>query len=140
MKANAGLWIDHREAIIVVLSDAGETTKHIQSDVEKQLRRLSAPSEGKFKAHEAPADDLQERKFTGQLSRYYDEVVFYLRDAGAILILGPGETKGELKKHFEKNKSDVRAIGIATAGRMTEPQVVAQIRHHFHCDAIRRGA
>jgi hypothetical protein len=32
-------WIDHREAIIVVLTEKGEETKRIESTVEKQLRR-----------------------------------------------------------------------------------------------------
>jgi len=38
MKSKAGLWIDHREAVIVVLTGTGEETKRIQSTVEKQLR------------------------------------------------------------------------------------------------------
>jgi hypothetical protein len=31
MKAKVGLWIDHREAIIVVLTEKGEETKRIES-------------------------------------------------------------------------------------------------------------
>ena len=34
LKAEAGLWIDHREAFIVVLSKTGEETKRIQSNAE----------------------------------------------------------------------------------------------------------
>lgn len=132
MKKNAGLWIDHREAIIVMLSETGDETKHILSGAEKHLRRMSEPSEGPFKAHEAPADDSKERLFSGDLSRYYDQVVSCLRDAGSIMILGPGEAKGELMKRFEKRKDDTRSIIMATADRMTEPQVVAHIRQHFH--------
>jgi hypothetical protein len=40
MKAKVGLWIDHREAIIVVLTEKGEETKRIESTVEKQLAVL----------------------------------------------------------------------------------------------------
>ena len=139
MKANAGLWIDHREALIVVLLETGEETKRIQSTVEKQLRRSGEPSHGSFEAQEVPADDSREREYTGHLAHYYDEIISYLRDAGSILILGPGEAKGELKKRFEKHKSDTRTIALETADKMTEPQVVAQVRHHFHLDATRRG-
>lgn len=139
MKANAGLWIDHREAIIVVLSETGEETKRIQSTVEKQLRRSSEPSNGAFEAQKVPADDSGEREYTGNLAHYYDEIISYLRDAGSILILGPGEAKGELKKRFEKHKGDKRSITMETADKMTEPQVVAQVRHHFHSAAARRG-
>ena len=139
MRANAGLWIDHREAIIVVLSETGEETKRIQSSVEWQLRRLGEPSNGSFEAQERPADDSREREYTGHLAHYYDEIISYLRDVGSILIFGPGEAKGELKKRFEKHKSDTRTIAMETADKMTEPEVVAQVRHHFHADVVRRG-
>jgi hypothetical protein len=42
IKSNAGVWIDHREAIIVVLTETGEEANHIQSKVEKQLRHSVA--------------------------------------------------------------------------------------------------
>ena len=140
MKPNAGLWIDHREAIIVVLAETGEQTKVIQSSVEKQLRRAGEPSSGSFVPQEVPRDDTRERAYTGHLAHYYDAIIAYLHDAGSIVILGPGEAKGELKKRFEKHKSDTRTIAMETADKMTEPQVVAHIRHHFHEDAARRGA
>ena len=140
MKPNAGLWIDHREAVIVVLSDTGEATTRIQSGVSKQLRRSSAPSEGKFKAHQAPADDSRENEFMGHLARYYDQVITSLHEAGSILIIGPGEAKGELKKRFEAHQSEARAITTEAAAPMSEHQVVARIRTHFHSEAQRRGA
>lgn len=139
VKANAGLWIDHREAIVVVLSETGEETKRIQSSVEKQLRRASEPSSGAFEALEVPADDSREREYTGDLGHYYEAVISYLRDAGSILIFGPGEAKGELKKRFEKHKGDTRTIVVETADRMTEPQIVARVRNHFHPVAAGRG-
>jgi len=139
MKANAGLWIDHREAVIVVLSETGEETKRIQSTVEKQLRRSGEPANGSFEAQQAPADDSRERAYSGHLAHYYDEIVSFLHDAGSILIFGPGEAKGELKKRFESDKNSVCALAIETADKMTEPQIVAKVRHHFHQDAARRS-
>ncbi|MDB6025651.1 MAG: hypothetical protein JWM68_1874 [Verrucomicrobiales bacterium] len=140
MKTNAGLWIDHREAIIVVLSQAGEETKRVQSSVEKQLRRSGEPSTGSFDAQKVPADDSRERAYTGHLAHYYDEIVAYLHDAGSIVIFGPGEAKGELKKRFEKHKNETRTIEIETADKMTEPQVMAHVRHHFYLDPARHTA
>ena len=135
MKPNAGLWIDHREAVIVVLSETGEETKRIPSSVEKQLRRAGEPSEGSFEAEQAPADDSRERAYSGHLARYYDEITSYLHDAGSILIFGPGEAKGELKKRFENDKSSPRTVAMETTDKMTEPQIVAKVRHHFDPEA-----
>jgi hypothetical protein len=138
MPINTGLWIDHREAVIVVLSDDGETTTRILSSVEKQLRRSGGLSEGKHKVHQAPADDSRENAFMGHLSRYYDEIVAFVREAGSLLIIGPGEAKEELRKRFDAHRRDARLITVETAGQMTEPQVVARVRRHFADDSPRR--
>ena len=139
LKAEAGLWVDHREALIVVLSKTGEETKRIQSNVQKQLRRTGEPSTGRFEYQEVPADDSRQRAYSGYLARYYDEIVAYLRDAGAVLIFGPGEAKGELKKRFEMEKTGAHIVTMETTDKMTEPQIVAHIRHHFDLEAAKQG-
>ena len=40
MKTTAGLWIDHRKAVIVIVSAEGEETMEIRSNVEKQPGRF----------------------------------------------------------------------------------------------------
>jgi len=139
LKAEAGLWVDHREALIVVLSKTGEETKRIQSNVQQQLRRTGEPSVGRFEYQEVPADDSRQRAYSGYLVRYYDEIVAYLRDAGAVLIFGPGEAKGELKKRFEMEKTGAHIVTMETTDKMTEPQIVAHIRHHFELEAAKQG-
>jgi hypothetical protein len=139
LKAEAGLWIDHREAFIVVLSENGEETKRIESTVEKQLRRSGEPSTGRFEFQAVPADDSRQREYTGRLARFYDEVISFLRDTGSVLIFGPGEAKGELKKRFEKEKASTRLVIMETTDKMTEPQIVAYVRQHFEFAASKRG-
>ena len=139
LKIEAGLWVDHRESLIVVLSKTGEETKRIQSNVQKQLRRTGEPSVGRFEYQEVPADDSRQRAYSGYLARYYDEIVAYFRDAGAVLIFGPGEAKGELKKRFEKECSGAHIVTMETTDKMTEPQIVAHVRHHFELDAAKQG-
>ncbi len=52
MKTKVGLWIDHRKAIIVAVTDKGEETALIISKVEKQLRRSGdSPLRGPLKHH-----------------------------------------------------------------------------------------
>jgi len=134
---NADLWLDHREAIIVVLTEAGEETKCIESNVEKQLRRSGEPTDGPFEEQEVPADDSRQREYSRHLARYYDEIISCLRDAKSILILGPGEAKGELQKRFEHYPSAACRIALEAADKMTGPQVVARVRHPFSRDPAR---
>jgi stalled ribosome rescue protein Dom34 len=85
------------------------------------------------------ADDSRQREYSGHLARYYDEIISHLRDAGTVLIFGPGEAKGELKKRLEKDKASVQLVTMETTDKMTEPQIVAHVRHHFELDAAKQG-
>ena len=38
MKSKVGLWIDHRKAAIVTVTDEGEETQQITSNMEKHVR------------------------------------------------------------------------------------------------------
>jgi len=55
------------------------------------------------------------------------------------LIFGPGEAKGELKKRFEKECPGAHIVTMETTDKMTEPQIVAHVRHHFELDAAKQG-
>ena len=132
MKRAAGLWIDHRKAVIVVVTDKGEETKLIISQVEKQLRRSGdSPLKGPYEAQQVPLDDSRERDLTGRLNIYYDAVIACIRDAESILIFGPGEAKGELKKRLERNKLGGRIVGVETVDKMTDRRIAAKVRQRF---------
>jgi hypothetical protein len=132
MKKEVGLWMDHRKAVIVVITGKAEETKVIISKVEKQLRRSGgSPLKGPHEVQQVPADDSRERAFTGHLNIYYDAVIACIRDAEAILILGPGEAKVELKKRLKSEKLGERIVGIETVDKMTDRQIVARVRQRF---------
>jgi hypothetical protein len=84
-----------------------------------------------YEAQQVPADDSRERKFTGHLNIYYNAVIASIRDAESILILGPGEAKGELKKRLVRNKLHGRIVGMETIDRMTDGQIAAKVRRYF---------
>ena len=132
MKTRVGLWIDHRKAIIVAVTDKGEDIKLIMSKVDKQPGRSGGiRSTATYEAQQVPADDSRERKFTGHLNIYYDAVIASIRDAESILIFGPGEAKGELKKRLKRDNLDSRVVGIETVDKMTDRQIAAKVRQYF---------
>ena len=135
MMSAAGLWIDHRKAIVVTVTDKGEEMGLIISTVQKQLRRSGdSPLKGPYEAQQVPLDDSRQREFTGHLNIYYDAVIACIRDTETILIFGPGEAKGELKKRLAKNKLGGRVVAIETVDKMTDHQIAAKIREHFQND------
>jgi hypothetical protein len=135
MKTIVGLWIDHRKAVIVRVSDHGEETKVIESDVEKQPGRFAGVrSTTSYEAQKVPADDSRQRELTGRLHGFYDEVIAAISDAESILILGPGEAKGELRKRLERKQHDARIVAMETVDKMTDRQVAAKVREYFSRD------
>ena len=132
MKKEAGLWIDHKKAVIVIITDEKEEIRLIISKIEKQLGRSGGiRSTTPFESQRVPADDSRERKFTGHLNIYYDAVIACIRDAESILIFGPGEAKGELKERLERKNLGGCIIGIETVDKMTDRQIAAKVRQRF---------
>jgi stalled ribosome rescue protein Dom34 len=126
------LWIDHRKAVIVVVSERGEETTQIESHVERQPGRVAGVrSTTPYESQHVPADDSHQRKFTGQLNDYYDEVVALIRGAESILIFGPGEAKDELNKRLERDNLGGRVVAVQTSDRMTDREIAAKIREYF---------
>jgi len=132
MKRKVGLWIDHKKAVIVFLAGEEEEMKLVRSSVEKQIRRAAGSrSGGPFESQAVQSDGRQQRAFTKHLNTYYNEVILCIHDAESILIFGPGEAKGELKKHLERDGLGGLIVGVETADEMTDGQIAAKARQHF---------
>lgn len=127
MKKQAGLWIDHREAVIVMLTDKDEKITHIKSDAEKQIRFSGGSRKDGLQKTEA----VRDRKLEQDLGKYFDDVIANIREAGSIQIFGPGEAKGELVKHLEAEGLKERIVEVASMDKMTDNQIAAKVREHF---------
>ena len=89
MTDKAGVWIDHRKAVVVTVSSEGEHTTLITSNVEKHPERGGdSPLKGAYEARHVPADDKRQRALTGELNIYYDAVIAALRSYDSLLIFG----------------------------------------------------
>lgn len=122
MQKKVGLWIDHRKAVIVIVTDKGEETKQVTSGMEKHVRFSGGESE------DGGTEDVRDRQFENYLNSFYAKVLEFLRDADSIQIFGPGEAKGELKTRLEHEGLKGRIIRIETMDKMTDRQIAAKVR------------
>jgi hypothetical protein len=127
MQRQAGIWIDHREALIAFpeTKDDTETTQHVLSGVEKRARYSG------HSAEDGSAEDRRDHQYMTHLDKYYDDVIAKLKDAAEILIFGPGEAKVEFNKRLAKKGFAGKVVGVETVDKMTEPQIRAKVRQHF---------
>jgi hypothetical protein len=132
MRTRVGLWIDHRKAVVVTVTAKGDETTLLISAVERQRRRSGdSPLQGRYERQQVVADDSQQKSFTGHLNSYYDAVIASIGAAESILIFGPGEAKGELKKRLQRRKLGGRVAVLETVDKMTDRQIAAKVRQHF---------
>jgi phosphate uptake regulator len=124
MRRKVGLWIDHKKAVIFSLSDEGAEIKRISSELKNIVRFPGGVQKESAEKH-------KDKRLTGHLNNYYDEVLSYIRDAESILIFGPGEAKVELKKRLETVELHRHIVGFETVDKMTDNQIVAKVRQRF---------
>ncbi len=126
MKKEVGLWIDHRQAIIVILTDKKEQLKRITSGVEERVQ-VSALQDDSHEDRRYKED----RRLDDDLSKYYEDVATCLKNSDAVLIFGPGEAKGELQKHLEVLEQHRTIVRVETTDKMTDGQIRRKVRQYF---------
>jgi hypothetical protein len=132
MKKEVGLWVDHREAVIVILTDGVEEIRHIASGSGKHIRYSgSAHSKTPNGLKEVTSEDQRDRKFGNALNKFYDEIINNIRDADFIQIFGPGEAKGELEKRVKSETLKAEIFKIETTDKMTDHQISAKVHDRF---------
>lgn len=132
METQAGIWIDHKRAVVVLLTEAGQEIKEIVFDIGQQITKAGGNrNEHHFTRNDFVAEDKLERKTENDRKDYYDEVILAVRNSAALFVLGPGEAKGEFAKHIKTKKLRNLVIELETADKMTDRQFVAKVMEHF---------
>lgn len=124
MSLNVGVWIDHKQAVIVSASEGHVTTQTLDSAVGPHTHYAGSQDAGGEKKYEG--------RHGQHLGDYYDEVIGQLGRPEALLIFGPGEAKGELKERIGHIKAwSGCAMAVESTDKMTDPQIVAKVRDYF---------
>lgn len=117
-----GLWIDLQKAVIVSATDQIVGIEFINSHIDSRRWQLDV--------WELPAA-IRQRMSDDQLGRFYKNVSGCVFDARSILIFGPGEAKGELRRRLGIDNYAGTIVGFESAGRMTETQIVTKVKSRF---------
>ena len=125
MNKKVGLWLDHKKAVIVSITNNGEERRIITSDMEHYVRYSNnAPGDGS-------TEDVRDRRFWNHLGEFYDKVIAQIGDAKSIQIFGPGEAKNELKKRLEGEGMLDNIVSVDDAEILTDRQVAKRVRERF---------
>lgn len=133
MEKVLGIWIDHREAIIVSIDREGQSIQLTKSGVEPHPRLHGGSRSSNARgAVDTSSESRFDERHKYQLHDYYQQIIDMMNDADSILIFGPGEAKTELQKEIQKVSGlSSRIIGIETTDKMTSKQVAAKVRNFY---------
>ena len=132
MTINAGVWIDHDKAVVVLLTDEGEGMQLILADHGASARSPAGLRPKNSYTHsDFVGDGRREHKVTVYLNEYYDEVIACIREAQAILILGPGEAKSEFRRRMAIQKLRGHVSEMKTVAKLTDQQISDYVHQHF---------
>ena len=137
MNDSVGIWIDHRKAVIVSASPDRVTINTLESRIGPHSRYSGRA--GATMPEGGPQDEGGEKRYEERyrqhLNQYYDEVISHLGQPEALLIIGPGEAKLQLKERLSHSKTLPKCIvGIETTDKLTDPQIVAKVKERYGID------
>lgn len=132
-KKNIGIWIDHKEAILVSIEDGQTTVERIESHAESHFRPSGGwKAGGTCVAQSVSREQKADQRRKHQFHSFYQMVIKKAGEASKIFIFGPGEAKLELAKEVEKIKGKHgRIAAVEASDRLTENQIVAKVKSFF---------
>jgi hypothetical protein len=133
MEKKVGMWLDHRHAQVVILSNGSTQFIEINSGVEKRPRfwtRLNLKVPDKRQA--VFAEDIINRQYQHQFNHFFDQVIAQVKDAKSVLLIGPGEAKHEFQSYLQSHKMAHLLTEVQTVDKMSQKQIIRKVRDYFN--------
>lgn len=133
MSRTIGMWIDHKEAVLVSLKDGTTSVRRIESEIGTRYSPSGGwKAGGTSVAQSIVKEQTEDERRKHGLHAYYQDLIKAIRAAEELFIFGPGEAKHELVKEIAKDKGlQVRISAVEACDKMTEPQIAAKVRAFF---------
>ena len=142
-RSGALVWIDAREAVIVRWADDASSLERLLSDVPIHRRSTGHVRHDpltRFGGGGAPQSAGEPRRLE-HLDRFVENVAARLVGDADVLIIGPGtvhERLDALLRELDAAERRTRAVEVRRAARLTERQLVAELRAHLGAGPRRR--
>lgn len=133
MKNNTGIWIDHREAVLVSVEGENISVQYLESGAESHFKPSGGwKAGGTNVAQSVVKEKSAEESRMHQYHAFYQRIISQLGSSDAIAIFGPGEAKTELAGEIAKvRQPGLKVTAVQACDRMTENQFIAKVREYF---------
>ncbi len=138
------VWIDARHAIVAHWQAGEARLERLESDVPSHRKATGHVRYDPAMRHGGGAPkDTGEANRLEHLARFVDLVATHVPPDDELGILGPGTVRDRLEHHIretDRHASRTRTVTCQAAGRLTDRQLVARLRHLAGAEQRRRTA
>lgn len=128
----AGIWIDLRKAVIVLLNGEGDNIIEVESNVEEMHTGGGYGGKRKDMPQDARSDKKVEAHRQKQTRVFFNEVMKNLPKLERLLVFGPGDGKKFFTTTLkEKSKFAETKIKTETSDQLTMNQIHAKVQDYF---------
>ncbi len=130
---NAGIWLDQKQANIIVLWDNSVTTRTILSGIDTRQRIPGETKQfGRFGDQYLTKETTQKNKIDNQTVKYLDTIIEALKNIDSFIIFGPAEAKIKLKNQLQNYPKIATGLKeVLTEENITENQKIAFVKNYF---------
>jgi hypothetical protein len=137
------VWIDSRRAVVAHWHDGEANLEHLESDVPSHHRATGHVRYDPSVRHGGGApQDTGEANRLEHLARFVDLVAGRVPPGDDLVIIGPGTVRDRLEhrvREADRHASRTRIVTCQAAGRLTDRQLLARLRHVAGADERRRS-
>jgi len=135
MDRNVGVWIDHKQAYLIWYKEG--RVEVILSEIEPPEHFSGGTQLGGKLNQKGDMELHHNDRYRLMLTKFYKQVVAWLKDVNSIVTMGPGEAKVEFEKVIKRQKAmQKRLLKVETVDKMTENQMIAHVRKFYKSQSI----
>jgi ribosome-associated translation inhibitor RaiA len=129
---NAGIWIDQRKAVVVLLNGQEEDLFEVNSKVEEAHTKGGYGGANKSMPQDARSDKKVQARRQKETKQFFDDVAKKLPKLESLYVFGPGDGKKFFSTAMkEKAKFRDTTIKTANADQLSLNQIHARVQDFF---------
>lgn len=133
MKKNVGIWLDTRQAVIIVLSNGEHAVRTIESNIDTSVHTPEESKKyGRFEGHYTTYEKNWANKKQAQTYEFLKTLLNEIEDSDAVVLFGPSIMKTIFEKEIKNNLNLVgKVAGVYDTASMTKNQMVARVKDFY---------
>jgi len=133
MSIFAGIWMDHRRAVTVILGVENLDMSIVESDAERPSKtsgghRQVAP----FAHQDVVAEDHRKRQYDAETNQYFERIFQRIKVADELVLMGPGEAKQKFINFLMRQRSSIKLRECMPVGVMSNREVAQHVCRVFN--------